>query len=517
MKYRSTRGGDAGLSFEQALFSGLSPDGGLYIPDTIPAVSLETLRRWSSLSFAALAAEIFRLYIDASEIPDADLLDITTRSYAAFDTDLVTPLVKLPSTRPDNADPEWDRLYLLELFHGPTFAFKDVALQTLGNFFEYFLVRNAQRTAAGAQGLTTKITVVGATSGDTGSAAIYGLRGKKNVELFMLHPEGRISPVQYQQMATVTDANIHNISITGTFDDCQEVVKGLFLDPEFRQQYALAAVNSINWARILAQMTYYFSAFFQLLRLHNIAGDQLTAESLAPLQFVVPTGNFGDILAGYYAVRMGLPAAQLVVATNTNDILHRFFQTGVYAKKAPGAADAQVKHTLSPAMDILVSSNFERLLWYLLRGDGRAAASSTAGGETDTERDARASATLAELMASLRETGAFTVPEGVLARARELFDSCAINNARTSQTIRTYYHAGAQPGVGHMILDPHTAVGVAAAHDSVQSAILDAKDAQVDTMTDAEAAPRAVMTTVCLSTASPGKFADAVCDAVNSD
>ena len=331
--HRSTRSSQPEeLSFEDVVMTGLAPDGGLYLPSAIPQLPKDFLSKWADLSFNELAFEILRLYINENEIPNADLKDLITRSYSTFRSSEVTPLKKLD-----------DNLYILELFHGPTYAFKDVALQFVGNLFEYFLTRrNAQKD------LTKQprdiITVVGATSGDTGSAAIYGLRGKKDVSVFILYPTGRISPIQEEQMTTVEDENVHTLSVNGTFDDCQDIVKLVFGDKEFNDKYHVGAVNSINWARILAQQTYYFYSYFQL---------QKQAKTTNKVRFVVPSGNFGDILAGYYAYRMGLPVDKLIIATNENDILDRFIKSGEYAKEQ----EVGVKATYSPAMDILISSN----------------------------------------------------------------------------------------------------------------------------------------------------------------
>ncbi|KAJ3149570.1 threonine synthase [Geranomyces variabilis] len=502
MLYRSTRGNSSGLSFEDAVFAGLAPDGGLYVPHAIPTATPAQLAAWKDLSFPDLATSIFRLFIAQDEIPDADLADIVRRSFATFSSPDVTPLTKLPNVdAPPSSSPtvtttnnnnDLANLYVLELFHGPTFAFKDVALQVLGNLFEYFLERkNRAAAAAGKNNNNYGITVLGATSGDTGGAAIYGLRGKNNVDVFILHPKGRISDVQRQQMTSVLDPNVHNIALEGTFDDCQDIVKAAFSDQPFRTRFHLAAVNSINWARILAQTSYYFYSYFALAR--RIGDDA------ARVQYCVPTGNFGDVLAGYYAVRMGLPIARLIVATNENDILHRFFQMGTYEKKRTASGEEKVKATLSPAMDILVSSNFERLLWYLARGDGRSAAAVASADEETAAQSA--SKCIVEWMNALKTTGGFSVPADLHARARELFDSFCTSDAMTTDAIRRYYHHRYTPGAtAHYVLDPHTAVGVVAAEQIVSAA---GKGAAAPTYT------------VCLSTASPGKFPDAVLEAIN--
>lgn len=477
MKYRSTRGKSSGLSFESAVLQGLAPDGGLYIPENIPQIPFSKLAEWSTLKYTELAYQVLRLFIDANEISDEDLKVIVEKSYSTFDTNEITPLKKLPNVTSDN-------LYVLELFHGPTFAFKDIALQFLGNLFEYFLMRkNSQKKPDEKKDF---ITVLGATSGDTGGAAIYGLRGKKNISVFILHPKGRVSNIQESQMTSVLDSNVYNVSVEGTFDDCQETVKALFSDPEFKSKYQLGAINSINWARILAQTVYYFYSYFNLLKKLNaeLKADS-KIENLPKIQFCVPSGNFGDILAGYYAVRMGLPADRLVIATNENDILYRFMQNGSYEKKKVGPNEPEVKQTLSPAMDILISSNFERLLWYLARGDGRVESASA-----NAESEVKASNYINEWMQELKTKGGFTTPASVLENARTLFDSFNVTDEKTSETIGRYFHAKS----GSYVLDPHTAVGVTAAEQMQK---------------------KNPIPTICLSTAHPGKFPEAVLPAIN--
>jgi len=294
MRYFSTRGSPERLSFEDTVLTGLAPNGGLYIPEHIPSLPSDWQEKWKSLSFVGLVVEVLSLYISEDEIPRVDLHNLAEKSYSTFRHSDITPLQKLN-----------EKLFVLELFHGPTFAFKDVALQLLGNLFEYFLVRRNTRKSSGEP--KEKLTVLGATSGDTGSAAIYGLRNKENVSIFILHPKGRVSPIQQAQMTTITDVNVHNIAVEGTFDDCQDIVKALFGDRKFNEKHRLGAVNSINWARILAQTVYYFLSYFRV-------------QAISPgarIQYVVPTGNFGDVLAGYYAKRMGLPMDKLVIATNS--------------------------------------------------------------------------------------------------------------------------------------------------------------------------------------------------------
>jgi threonine synthase len=461
------------LSFEEVVLKGLASDGGLYIPEEIPQAP--EWQSWKDLSFVDLAFNILSLYISPAEIPADDLKDIIRRSYSSFRSEHVTPLIHLK-----------DDIHLLELFHGPTFAFKDVALQFLGNLFEYFLVRrNAGKTGRDRYHLT----VVGATSGDTGSAAIYGLRGKQDVSVFMLHPKGRVSPIQELQMTTVLDPNVHNLAVHGNFDNCQDIVKSLFADPEINKTHKLGAVNSINWARILAQTVYYFYSYFSLAKQSPSAfkiGDKV--------RFSVPSGNFGDILAGYFAHRMGLPVDKLVIATNENDILDRFWKTGRYEKHpvhgsaAEGGLTADgvkahedgVKETLSPAMDILVSSNFERLLWFL------AYEFAAGAGMNDEWNKRQAGQQVAAWLKDLKTKGGFgPVFDDILASARRTFESERVSDPETLATIKKFYK-----DTGY-VLDPHTAVGVEAA---VRSAARAPEGTQI----------------ISLSTAHPAKFAGAV-------
>ncbi|KAG1646494.1 hypothetical protein G6F44_000763 [Rhizopus delemar] len=481
MKYRSTRGQAKNYSFEEAVMAGLGPDGGLFIPQAIPSLPQNWRQAWSNYTFQQLAAEILSLYIDDSEIPRADLEKLIERSYATFRSSDVTPLAKIK-----------DGFYVMELFHGPTFAFKDVALQFVGNLFEYFLERrNRQETK---ESHVHRLTVVGATSGDTGSAAIYGLRNKKNVSVFILHPRGRVSPIQEAQMTTVLDANVHNLAVEGTFDDCQDIVKNLFGNKEFNNRHHLGAVNSINWARILAQTVYYFQAYFSLLRSLNLDPASPEAEAIK-FDFSVPTGNFGDILAGYYAYRMGLPVNKLLIATNENDILYRFFRSSAYEKQT--GSDGGVKATLSPAMDILVSSNFERLLWYLARETD-----SDEGKTVNEELCDKAGQTVASWMQELKENGVFKVSDQVVLKAREIFDAARVSDQETSNTIREYYEPTGD--VKPYVLDPHTAVGVAAANELIEREQLRSYPAGSDIL-------------ICLATAHPAKFSEAVENALKTN
>ncbi|CAO3625744.1 unnamed protein product [Cunninghamella blakesleeana] len=478
MKYRSTRGQDVkNYTFEEAVMAGLSPNGGLFIPQHIPVIPEDWRQKWSKLTFQQLATEILSLYIDEDQIPRSDLVQLIDRSYSTFRHNDVTPLVKVK-----------DGLYVLELFHGPTFAFKDVALQFVGNLFEYFLERkNRNESEAGK---VHRLTVVGATSGDTGSAAIYGLRGKKNVSVFILHPKGRVSPIQEAQMTTVLDKNVHNLSVEGTFDDCQDIVKTLFGNRSFNDKHHLGAVNSINWARILAQTVYYFQAYFLLLRSLNIDPTSSEADGIK-FDYSVPTGNFGDILAGYYAYRMGLPTNKLIVATNENDILYRFFETNAYEKKTVGG---NVKETLSPAMDILLSSNFERLLWYLAReskSDGN-------GNIDEEELSDKAGHQVSQWMDELKSKGVFRVDDKVVLEARKIFDSAMVTDQQTLDGIQVYYEKH------NYVLDPHTSVGVTAAD-------------RITERDQLSLLPQGSEVMISLATAHPAKFSDAVETALKNE
>ena len=424
VRYISTRGGVAPLSFSQAVMMGLATDGGLLLPETIPAVDDALLTHWATLSFPELAVAILRLFASEEDLPTAVLRQIVFRSFANFTHPDVTPLLDVGGRR------------ILELFHGPTLAFKDVALQFLGNLFEYILTRDGGH-----------LNILGATSGDTGSAAIHGVRGRAGIHIFILHPHQRVSPIQERQMTTVLEDNVHNIAIRGSFDDGQRIVKQLFNDLAFRERYQLGAINSINWARIVAQTVYYFYAW------GKVSGGNPQKQ----VAFSVPTGNFGDIFAGYLAWRMGLPVERLILATNRNDILTRFFQYGQYGT-------GQAYATLSPSMDIQRASNFERYLYYLLDEDA---------------------AHVGRLMAELEQSGHITVSSAQRQRAAQLFTARAVSEDETLDQMRRFYQT-----TGY-ILDPHTAVGVKAA----------------------ETLPSAV----CLATAHPAKFGAAVCQAIGHE
>lgn len=455
--YRSTRSGlEQSVSFEDAIMTGLAKDGGLFIPSDIPKVPADFIESWSDLTFQELAFNIMRLYIKEEEIPSVDLRSLIEKSYSTFRADDVTPLVKIDSK---------DNLHLLELFHGPTYAFKDVALQFVGNLFEYFLQRKNSQKKEGEE--RDIITVVGATSGDTGSAAIYGLRNKKDVSVFIMYPTGRVSPLQEDQMTTVNDNNIHTFSVKGTFDDCQDLVKQVFNDNEFNGRYHIGAVNSINWARILAQITYYFHSYFQLKK--KIGSNDFN------VKYVVPSGNFGDILAGFFAAEMGLPVKKFVTATNENDILNRFLNSGKYDKEA-------VKVTYSPAMDIVVSSNFERFLWYMIR-------------KTDGQNDdLKTGEIMNKFMKDLSSPkGEFSVSSNTIEACREIMDSAAVTNEETISTIKAIY----DETTNKYILDPHSAVGISTCLKKMSEGKDDANTHYIS-----------------LSTAHPAKFSEVVNEAL---
>lgn len=394
MKYVSTRGEAPALGFEEALLTGLARDGGLYVPETWPTLSEAQIAGFAGKSYAEVAYEVMTPFIGEA-IPEADLRAMIEQAYATFDHDAVAPLRQIK-------DNDW----VLELFHGPTLAFKDVAMQILARLFDHALKSRGQR-----------LTIVGATSGDTGSAAIEAFRGRDTIDIFILHPKGRVSEVQRRQMTTVLDDNVHNIAIEGSFDDCQALVKAMFNDMAFRDEVSLAGVNSINWGRVMAQIVYYMTAAVAL------------GAPAREVSFSVPTGNFGDIFAGYVARQMGLPIAQLLVATNVNDILARALNEGRYDV-------GTVVPTISPSMDIQVSSNFERLLFDIHDRDG---------------------AEVTRLMQQLQQSGGFGIREEALAKARALFAADRSDEARTKATMQASFE-----GTGTLI-DPHTAVGVAVA------------------------------------------------------
>ena len=419
MDYVSSRGSAPTLSFEGATLAGLASDGGLYLPRVWPKLSREDIAGLAGKSYVETAVTVMRPFVEGSLTED-ELRELCTQAYGRFAHAAVVPLAQLDHQH-----------WLMELFHGPTLAFKDVALQLLGLLFEKFLT-----------GTDKHLTIVGATSGDTGSAAIDGVAGREKIDIFMLHPLGRVSDVQRRQMTTVLAPNVYNVAVEGSFDDAQAIVKALFNDRAFNGRYTLSAVNSINWARLMAQIVYYF---YSAVRLG--APDR-------PVAFSVPTGNFGDVFAGYVAAQMGLPIAKLIVATNVNDILHRALTSGDYRQ-------GDVTVTATPSMDIQVSSNFERLLFDLSGRDGLG---------------------LAKMMAGFEASKAMTIPADMLASSRGLLSSARIDPDGMAMAMRWAYEKCGQ------VIDPHTAIGLAAAREAGLG------DVPV----------------VTLATAHPAKFRDAV-------
>ncbi|MCR8659615.1 threonine synthase [Paenibacillus endoradicis] len=421
MEYISTRGKVGSIGFVDAFMMGLANDGGLLIPKEIPTFSEGTLQAWSKLSYTELVLEIFS-YFTNDEIPADELKELVTASYSTFRHPEVTPVKKLS-----------DELYLLELFHGPTFAFKDIALQFMGQFYSYV----AKKKGA-------KIHILGATSGDTGASAIEGVRGKEGIKICILHPHGKVSKVQELQMTTVQEDNVLNLSVDGNFDDCQRIIKELFADLDFKAENQLAAINSINFVRILAQTVYYFYAYFQVAK----------ETGSVKVNFSVPTGNFGDIFAGYLAKRMGLPINKLILATNENNILERFINEGVYM---PG--DFRMTH--SPSMDIQVASNFERYLYYVLGEDAEL---------------------ITSIMEQFKVEGEISISAEALAKVQAEFAAHGVLGAECLATISNYKEET------NYLLDPHSACGVAAAKQC-------AGEGEI---------------TISLATAHPGKFNEAI-------
>lgn len=416
--YTSTRGGSDGLPFADVLLTGLAPDGGLYVPESWPTDHSAD----ADLPYAEFAAEIMWPFVEGSI--DRDVFSrICAGAYETFADDDVIPIVTLA-----------DGIELVELFHGPTLAFKDVAMQLLGRLFDHELGRRG-----------TRVTIVGATSGDTGSAAIEAFRDRENIDIVILHPHGRTSDVQRRQMTTVEAPNVFNVAVEGTFDDCQDLVKAMFADVAFRERVGLAAVNSINWARVMAQVVYYHWAAAK-------SADK-------PISVTVPTGNFGNVFAGRVAKRMGAPLGEFVVASNRNAILTQFFQTGAMTI-------GEVEPSLSPSMDIQVSSNLERLIFEVLGNDGAA---------------------VRNLMAAFRADGHITLPEKFIPRIRESWFGESLDDQETIAVMRDVYE---ESGV---VLDPHTAVGVGAARRRPDA-----------------------MQRVVMATAHPAKFPDAVEQATGS-
>ena len=418
MKYISTRNSSKEYNFEQIFIKGLADDGGLFVPETIKKFSNEELSKLKNLDYSDLSTEIINIF-SSDFISKDELSSLIKKSYSTFREKEVVKISNIGEIK------------LLELFHGPTLAFKDVAMQFIGNLYEYYLSKNDQ-----------KINIVVATSGDTGAAAIDAIKGKSNLNIFVLHPNNKISSVQRKIMTTIEEKNVFNIAIDGNFDDCQNIVKSMFSDLDFSKSINMSGVNSINWARIIAQAVYYFYSYFNL--------DKET------ISFSVPTGNFGDVFAGYLAKKMGLPIDKLIVATNENDILHRAISKGDYVSK-------QVKETLSPSMDIQLASNFERLIYYI--------------NNSDSEKTT-------EIMKKVKQNS-YQIEKSNLDTIQKDFLSESCNEQETLDIIKKNYEEN------NIILDPHTAVGVGAAKK------LSFNDC------------------VVLSTAHPCKFPDATNNAIN--
>lgn len=426
MKYVSTRGTAPSLEFEDVLLAGLARDGGLYVPEVWPHFTPEQIRAMRGKPYAQVAFEVMAPFV-AGSIGDDEFKALIDDAYGGFSHKAVAPLVQ--------AD---DNLWILELFHGPTLAFKDFAMQILGRLMDRALENRGERA-----------TILGATSGDTGGAAIEAFRGRDRIDIFILHPHGRVSDVQRRQMTTAREANVFNIALDGNFDDCQAVVKALFNDLDYRDGQKITGVNSINWARIMAQIVYYFTAATAL------------GSPDRPLSFSVPTGNFGDVFAGFVASKMGLPIEQLVVATNVNDILVRTLESGTYQPDG-------VTATYSPSMDIQVSSNFERLLF---------------------EMAGRDASRVVSLMDDLQQTGAFTLSENELAPMRALFAGVRIDEEKTFETIKAQF-AG-----NDYVIDPHSAIALQAGAEKAGGAV----------------------PMVALATAHPAKFPDVVTKATGRE
>ncbi|MFT6107064.1 MAG: threonine synthase [Rickettsiales bacterium] len=407
MKYVSTRQNGEPLGFEETLLQGLAPDGGLYVPEFLPKFSPSEIKEMGKLSYQDLAYKIIHPFV-GGEIPNDDLKKIIKKSYSTFSHKAIAPLKQISHNE-----------YLLELFHGPTLAFKDFALQMLGNMLDYFLKKSGQ-----------EVVIVGATSGDTGSAAIMGCKGSENAEIFILHPHNRVSDVQRKQMTTILDKNVHNISVKGNFDDCQAFVKKMFIlqssGQDFLKNKKIVAVNSINWARIMSQIVYYF-----------YAGIRLGASESNPVSFSVPTGNFGDIYAGFLAKRMGLSIKKLVVATNSNDILTRFIKNNDYSRKS-------LLETLSPSMNIQVSSNFERLLFDFYNNDGKPKE-------------------LAKLMKIFESEGKLQAEPQILENIRKDFDAYCLDDDATRSLIKELHDETEET------IDPHTIIGIGAGRQYIAS------------------------------------------------
>ena len=420
MKYISTRDSSKDFNFEQVFIKGLADDGGLFIPHSIKKFSEDEIKSMSSLGYKDLAKKIILPFI-GTFMSEKELTESVNKSYSVFRKDNVVDLINIGNSK------------ILELFHGPTLAFKDIAMQLLGNFYEYYLNKNNKT-----------INIVVATSGDTGSAAIDAIKGKKNMNIFVLHPHNKISTIQRKLMSTTKDKNVFNIAIEGNFDDCQNLVKAMFADKNFSNSINMSGVNSINWARIVAQSVYYFYSYF-------------LAKTNQPINFSVPTGNFGDIYAGYLAKKLGLPINKLIVATNENNILHRAISAGEYKAE-------KVIQTISPSMDIQIASNFERLIYDLSDFDCKATK---------------------EIMSEIKETKKYIIPNDKIEKIQKSFLSASLNDAEVLNIIKSVYEEH------KIIMDPHTAIGFGAINKVKTDGL-----------------------NIVLGTAHPCKFPDAINDAI---
>ncbi len=437
LAYRSTRSEQRLGAFTDILLEGLSPDGGLAIPEEVPVLPA-SLEQLSKMDYPSLAAAVVGAYAD--DIPAHDLAELTRRAYTAerFGSSAIAPLSPL---RPSGGTP----MALLELSNGPTLAFKDMAMQLLGQLFEYVLEKRGQH-----------LNILGATSGDTGSAAEHAMRGRRGVAVFMLSPEGRMSEFQRAQMYSLHDPNIHNLAVPGSFDDCQDMVKAVSADLDFKARYAIGSVNSINWARVSAQIVYYFAGYFQAVAQNGLSLG-------APVSFCVPSGNFGNVLSGHMARQMGLPIAHLVVATNENDVLHEFFESGVYRPRGT----AETHRTSSPSMDISKASNFERYVFDLVGSDAKR---------------------LASLWQQLAREGSFSLNDEASRRAvvASGMQSGRSHHAARIETIQSVYRDEGR------IIDPHTADGIFVARQHLEPGV----------------------PMVCLETALPAKFGETIEEAL---
>ena len=441
MKYISTRDNSKEYSFEQVFIKGLADDGGLFVPKSLKKFTNDELNSLSKLNYQALAKKIIFPFI-GDFMSESELSKIIQKSYSVFRKDETVNLIKIGD------------INVLELFHGPTLAFKDIAMQLLGNFYEHYLNKNNK-----------SINVIVATSGDTGAAAIDAIKGKKNMNIFVLHPHNKVSIVQRKLMSTVKDENVFNIAVEGNFDDCQNLVKSMFSDKEFSNSINMSGVNSINWARIIAQTVYYFYAYFK-------SGFVKSFEYKELINFSVPTGNFGDVYAGYLAKKMGLPINKLIVATNDNDILHRAISNGNYEVK-------KVFQTLAPSMDIQIASNFERLIYDL-----------NDFSDTETEK----------VMKEIKKTGKYKIPEDKIKKIKKDFLSASLNEEEMKDIIRNLSLSGfntqiSEHNANPIIVDPHTAIGIGA----IIKILKTNKDCGIN-----------INATISLATAHPAKFPEAI-------